>query len=205
MSRTESKKIDHYMNLGYTVVMRCDEDGDVVAEIQELPGCIAHGENPQEAWNNVRDVQRAWIEERIESGGLIPVPEPEGDLPSGKFVQRVPRTLHKRLAELAKREEVSLNQLVTSMLSEAVGTKSVALAFSATAHMDPSNLWLVAECAAQKEPYGEWNFGKSVTGHDIISTLRNAKRIVPRLSDKLLADADTKEIEDYFNHSHARR
>ena len=168
-------------------------------------GCIAHGEGPQEAWNNVRDVQRAWIEERIESGLLIPEPEPEVDLPSGKFVQRIPRTLHKRLAELAKKEEVSLNQLVTSILSEALGTKSVALAFSATAHMDPSNLWIVAQCTAQKEPYGEWNFGKSVTGHDILSTLRNTKGIVPRPSDKLLNDADTKEIEDYFNHSRAHR
>jgi antitoxin HicB len=193
------------MGLGYTVVMRRDEEGDVVAEIQELPGCIAHGENPQEAWNNVRDVQKAWIEERIESGGLIPEPEPEGDLPSGKFVQRVPRTLHKRLAELAKKEGVSLNQLVTSMLSEALGTKSIAVAVSAHAHMDPSHHWLFAEWATQKEPYGEWNFGQSITGQgDILSALRNVKRIVPRLTNQSLADAETKEIENYF-HSHPRR
>lgn len=45
------------------------------------------------------------------------------DLPSGRWVQRVPRTLHRDLIRLAERERVSLNQLVTSLLSEAVGAR----------------------------------------------------------------------------------
>lgn len=45
------------------------------------------------------------------------------DLPSGKWLQRVPRTLHRDLIRLAERERVSLNQLVTSLLSEAVGAR----------------------------------------------------------------------------------
>ena len=43
------------------------------------------------------------------------------DLPSGKWLQRVPRTLHLKLSALAKREGISLNQLVVSILAEAVG------------------------------------------------------------------------------------
>jgi len=45
------------------------------------------------------------------------------ELPSGKWLQRVPRTLHRDLIRLAEREGVSLNQLVTSLLSEAVGAR----------------------------------------------------------------------------------
>ena len=45
------------------------------------------------------------------------------ELPSGKWLQRVPRTLHRDLIRLAERERVSLNQLVTSLLSEAVGAR----------------------------------------------------------------------------------
>src|SRR5579864_1549978 len=126
MSKPEPKNAEHYMGLGYTVVMRLDEEGDVVAEIQELEGCIAHGKDAGEAWDNVRYVQKAWIEERIESGELVPEPEAEEDLPSGKWVQRVPRTLHKRLTDTARKESVSLNQLVTSMLASALMAKSVA-------------------------------------------------------------------------------
>ncbi|HXT04816.1 MAG TPA: toxin-antitoxin system HicB family antitoxin, partial [Casimicrobiaceae bacterium] len=38
---------------------------------------------------------------------------------SGKFVVRVPRSVHARLARKAKQEGVSLNQLVSSVLSRA--------------------------------------------------------------------------------------
>ncbi len=45
------------------------------------------------------------------------------ELPSGKWLQRAPRTLHRDLIRLAQRERVSLNQLVTALLSEAVGAR----------------------------------------------------------------------------------
>jgi hypothetical protein len=44
---------------------------------------------------------------------------------SGKWVQRVPRSLHAKLAKQAKREHVSLNTLVVSILSEAMGLKQI--------------------------------------------------------------------------------
>ena len=47
-----------------------------------------------------------------------PLPEPSREEASGKFVVRVPRSLHRRLQLLAQMENVSLNQLVTSLLAE---------------------------------------------------------------------------------------
>jgi antitoxin HicB len=123
--RETLKSAAYYMSLPYTTVLRLDEAGDFVAHVQELPRCSAHGKDRAEALDNLQIVQRAWIEECLESNQPIPEPEPEEDLPSGKWVQRVPRTLHKALSELAKKEEVSLNQLVTSMLLSAATARSI--------------------------------------------------------------------------------
>jgi len=57
----------------------------------------------------------------LANGHDVPAPNAESALPSGKWLQRVPRSLHQRLAQMAKRENVSLNQLVTSLLSQAAG------------------------------------------------------------------------------------
>ena len=122
MRTDKIKDVAYYMVLPYTVSLRPDEQGDIMAGIEELPGCIAHGENENEAIGNLRQVQKLWIESRLESGEEVPEPEDQ-PLPSGKWVQRVPRSLHRRLSKLAKKEGVSLNQLVTSMLSEAVAAK----------------------------------------------------------------------------------
>ena len=127
------KDIHYYFSLPYTVVVRRDEEGDYVARIDELPGCSTHGENPQDALENLKEVQKAWIEDCLEQGDPIPEPDMEESLPSGKWLQRVPRSLHRELGRLAKREKVSLNQLVTSILSEAVGARKPRKLFPSTA------------------------------------------------------------------------
>lgn len=120
------KDLQYYLELPYTVMMRRDEDGDFVARIDELPGCAAHGKTPQEAFEAVEEAMQLWITDCLETGDPVPEPAPEEEaLPSGKWVQRVPKTLHKKLVSLAKREHVSLNQLVTFLLAEAVGTRRV--------------------------------------------------------------------------------
>jgi predicted RNase H-like HicB family nuclease len=113
------KDLGYYMALPYTIVLRTDEEGDIVSRIEELPGCVAHGANAAKSLVRLREVQSLWIEDCLEAGELVPEPR-EAVLPSGKWVQRVPRSLHHKLARLAKRENVSLNQLVTSLLSAAV-------------------------------------------------------------------------------------
>jgi|ERR1700722_13393528 len=201
--KTETMKdLSYYMALPYTIVLRRDSDGDVVARIEELRGCTAHGKSEAEAIDNLRDMQALWLEDCLESREPVPVPEADEEpLPSGKWVQRVPRTLHKKLVKAAKDEDVSLNQLVTSMLSEAIGTRTgtqaMAMRFGALSTW-PSDTW---------EPNinigGEWLL--EATGErkaDLVHALITAKRIVPRLAaTKFLSDAYAKEIEDY-THSH---
>jgi antitoxin HicB len=118
------KDLAYYLALPYTTLLRRDEAGDVIARIDELPGCIAHGKDEQEALSNLAGMKRLWLEDSIEAGDVIPEPAVEENLPSGKWVQRVPRSLHRKLARLAKDEGVSLNQFVTSLLSEQLGTRT---------------------------------------------------------------------------------
>lgn len=115
------KDLKYFLSLPYTVVLRPDEDGGTVARVEELPGCVTGGTTVSEALEKLEDLKRAWIEDAIDAGHTVPEPVPEEVLPSGKWVQRVPRSLHRKLSIVAKKENVSLNALVTSILSEAVG------------------------------------------------------------------------------------
>src|SRR5260370_19833076 len=135
--------LKEYTALDYTIRLKKDEEGDWIAEIEELEGCVAHGATREEAFRRIDEAKALWIEERLAHGQPIPMPEPEEEaLPSGRWVQRTPRSLHKNLVRLAKVEGTSLNQLVTSVLSEHVGAKksiaSTTTARAAIAHYDTS-------------------------------------------------------------------
>lgn len=135
MKNDNKAKAADYMDLPYTKILRRDDEGDVVGRIRELPGCTAHGSTDAEALENLRDMQALWIQDCIDSGQAVPCPEPEALL-SGKWVQRVPRSLHGRLANLAKREGVSLNQLVTSILSQSLASRDLMSAVTVGAMHD---------------------------------------------------------------------
>ncbi|MDE0421236.1 MAG: type II toxin-antitoxin system HicB family antitoxin [Gammaproteobacteria bacterium] len=54
-----------------------NEDQAVIAEAPELPGCMAHGDNREEALKNIQDVMPFWIDTACELGR--PVPQPKGE------------------------------------------------------------------------------------------------------------------------------
>lgn len=95
-----------------------DEDGGgYLISFPDFSECISDGETPEEAIRNGLDALEETIA-ALESLNL-PVPDPgSGGSYSGKFVQRVPRSLHARLAMRAKQEGVSMNALVTSLLAD---------------------------------------------------------------------------------------
>ena len=98
-----------------------DEDKGFIAEAPDLPGCSAWGATEANAAREAQRAITAWLEAARAAGRDIPEPsvtEPV-DRYSGKFVVRVPRSVHARLSRKAKQEGVSLNQLVASVLSRA--------------------------------------------------------------------------------------
>ena len=53
-----------------------DEDQAFVAEVPELPGCMAHGDTQEAALFNTNEAMELWIDTAREFGD--PVPEPKG-------------------------------------------------------------------------------------------------------------------------------
>jgi antitoxin HicB len=102
-----------------------DEGGRYLVEFPDLPGCISDGQTVAEAVANPRDAQAAWIAAMREAGRPIPAPGADpADGYSGKWVLRTPRSLHRSLAERAKREGVSLNMLAVALLAEGLGHRA---------------------------------------------------------------------------------
>ena len=99
--------------------LSAEEGGGFLATFPDLPGCMADGETPEEAIADARGAFACWMDAHIADGRPVPTP---GILnASGKFVQRLPRSIHSRLQHQAKAEGVSLNQLVTAYISEGLG------------------------------------------------------------------------------------
>jgi antitoxin HicB len=104
--------------------LTAEEGGGFLATFPDLPGCMADGETPEEAIADARGAFACWMDAHIADGRPVPTP---GILnASGKFVQRLPRSIHSRLQHQAKAEGVSLNQLVTAYISEGLGRHSAA-------------------------------------------------------------------------------
>jgi len=97
-----------------------DEDGGYIATVPEFDDVSAFGETPAEALREVLIALEECVEVYKEEGIPLPVPSKRSPY-SGQLRLRMPRTLHGKLAVMAEKEGVSLNQLMVSMLSEACG------------------------------------------------------------------------------------
>lgn len=130
--------IDDYLALPYTIEVIRDESDEHpgwFARVVELPGCMTQADTFDELGVMIEDAMRAWIEISLEDGQSIPEPRPVESY-SGKFVVRVPKSLHRELVEAAHRDGVSLNAFIIAALGRAAGRS---LSTSAAESM-PANL-----------------------------------------------------------------
>jgi antitoxin HicB len=104
-----------------------DEGGGFLITFPDLPGCMSDGETEAEAVKNGRDAFLAAVSALHHMGRKIPAPtfHPDGENldASGRFVTRVPKSVHARLTRRAKNEGVSLNALVLAMIAEGLGKR----------------------------------------------------------------------------------
>jgi antitoxin HicB len=111
-------ELERYLALPYTRELVPEDDGTWYARVLELPGCMTVGDTQAEALANLDDAMATWIEAKLEDRESIP--EPAGNF-SGRFVVRVPKTLHRDLVKAANRNGISLNQFIATTLAQAVG------------------------------------------------------------------------------------
>ena len=61
----------------YEIILYWSEEDQVyIAEVPELPGCMAHGNTQEDAFKNVQEAIQLWIETAKSHGD--PIPEPKG-------------------------------------------------------------------------------------------------------------------------------
>ena len=92
------------------------EDKAWIAEVYDLPGCLAHGKTQAAAVKAAAEAAELWVEVAHEEGREVPTPSTE-ESASGQLLLRIPKSLHGRLRRAAEREGVSLNQHLVALLA----------------------------------------------------------------------------------------
>ena len=111
----DHKPLSYYLALEYPYTVVPD-DGSFFIEFPDLPGCMTQVERASDIPQAAEEIRQLWLEGAVLDTSL-PIPEPVPTEYSGKFVVRMPRSLHRELAERAKREGVSLNTWILTLLA----------------------------------------------------------------------------------------
>ena len=112
------RTIEEYMRLPYRMEIIPDTvEGGFAVRFPELPGCLTCGDTLEEAVRNAADCKKEWLITAMEEGISIPEPVSEEEY-SGQFKLRIPKSLHKSLAEHSKAEGISMNQYCLYLLTK---------------------------------------------------------------------------------------
>ena len=111
------KTLDDYLKVQYRLELISDPDeGGFIASYPDLPGCLSCGETVETAVANAEMAKKEWLMAAIEDG--VEIFTPDVNNYSGQFKIRLPKSLHKSLAENSKREGISMNQYCIYLLSK---------------------------------------------------------------------------------------
>lgn len=115
-----NKDLGYYMSLPYRVeVVEDKAEGGFALRCPELNGCLTAAPTVEEGFRRLEDAKREWFAACLEEGTAIPEPSRTEDY-SGQFKLRLPRSLHRRLAQRSSEEGVSMNQYCVYLLSKGI-------------------------------------------------------------------------------------
>ncbi|MDP1766698.1 MAG: type II toxin-antitoxin system HicB family antitoxin [Methylotenera sp.] len=58
-----------------TIIYWSEDDQAYLAEVPELPGCMAHGDTYETALFNIKEAIQLWIDTAYEFGDTVPAPK----------------------------------------------------------------------------------------------------------------------------------
>ena len=117
MATKPRKPLGEYLALEYPLNVIADPDGGYVISFPDLPGCMTQVDRLDQVGPMAEEIRTLWLETAYAQEELeIPLPSYPEEY-SGRFNLRLPRSLHRALAEAAECEGVSLNQYVVSLLA----------------------------------------------------------------------------------------
>lgn len=104
---------------------RFDNEELFEARVRELPDLVEYAETYEDAYDLALDTIATAAEAFAEQGRSFPEASVPADDFSGRITLRLPRSLHRTLAETSDREGVSLNQYIVNVLSYFSGFAAV--------------------------------------------------------------------------------
>jgi antitoxin HicB len=117
-----TKDLNYYLNIPYTFTVKPDlDDGGFIAEFSDLQYCVGTGDTIDKAINDAMIAKEGWIKSAYADDIIIP--EPITEEFNGRISLRIPKSLHRKINELAKKEGVSANQLLSNLISMGIGRK----------------------------------------------------------------------------------
>ncbi|MGM0642026.1 MAG: toxin-antitoxin system HicB family antitoxin [Thermotogota bacterium] len=125
------KDLNYYMGLGYKIEIVSipeSEGGGFFARLPQFGelGVIGDGDTMEKALENLEEYKRETFERYLSQGKKIPEPQSDSsDKYSGKFLLRLPVYVHRKLAEAAKENKVSLNSYVNNLIAGALAREEV--------------------------------------------------------------------------------
>ena len=115
-----AKTLDYYMNLPYRIeIVEDKEEGGFALHCPELNGCMTCADSIEEGLKMLEDAKREWFSACLEDGIAIPEPTTDENY-SGQFKLRIPKSLHRLLAQKSSEEGVSMNQYCVYLLSKGI-------------------------------------------------------------------------------------
>ena len=116
---------------------------------------MTQGETLEEVFEAIEDARRGWIQVAYESGQDISLPRDIEEY-SGEILTRIPKSLHRNLVCAAKREGVSLNHYVTSLLAAGV-QRDILVERREFAFHSPTALFGIKERPCQRDEISWFN------------------------------------------------
>ena len=115
-----AKTLEYYMNLPYRIeIVEDKEEGGFALHCPELNGCMTCADSIEEGLKLLNDAKKEWFSACLEDGISIPEPTTDENY-SGQFKLRIPKSLHRILAQKSSEESVSMNQYCVYMLSKGI-------------------------------------------------------------------------------------
>jgi antitoxin HicB len=112
------KDLKYYMSLSYKMEIIYDKDDhSYVLYFPELRGCMTSGKTAEAALKNAADAKENWIMSALADKAAIPEPLSSRQY-SGQFKLRMPKQLHRVIAERAEEEGISMNQFLVYTLEK---------------------------------------------------------------------------------------
>jgi predicted RNase H-like HicB family nuclease len=140
MALTNGRSLEQYLAVQYPLRVTVDrEDGGYVIDFPELPGCMTQVERLVDVGPMAEEIRTLWIEDAYGRGLDIPDPSYPEEY-SGRFNLRLPKSLHRALADSAERDGVSLNQYVVMLLARGDAEERAAGRARAGAKREPAGV-----------------------------------------------------------------